>query len=66
MVVPKGKFNSGDEEYSKDKSKQVEVELKRMHTEAKNQRYVKDADLDSINTPIYEIEQGISKLKFKF
>ena len=64
MVVPKGKINSGDEEYSKDKSKQVEVELKRMHTEAKNQRYVKDADLDSINTPIYE--QGISKLKFKF
>ena len=57
------KYNSGDEVYTKDKSKQVEGVLKRMHNEAKKKRHLKDADLDSTNTPVYE--QGNYELTFK-
>ena len=44
----------GDQEYSKEKSKQVEKVLIRMNTEAKKSRLVTDATIDSENTPVHE------------
>ena len=44
----------GDEEYSKQKSKQVERVLVKMNIDAKKARLLKDVNLDSENTPVHE------------
>ena len=44
----------GEEEYLKEKSKQVERVLIGMNSDAKKQSFLQDADLDSGNTPIHE------------
>ena len=44
----------GGELYTKEKSKAVESVLKDMHKIAKKSRHVKEADLESSNTPTYD------------
>ena len=46
--------NLGGELYTKEKSKQVERVLQDMHKAAKKSRHVKEADIESSNTPIYD------------
>ena len=40
--------------YTKEKSKEVERVLQDMHKEAKKSRQIKDADIQSSNTPSYD------------
>ena len=42
------------DDYSNDKSKQVDAALKDLHIKAKKSKQAKDADINSLNTPVYE------------
>ena len=56
----------GGEQYTKEKSKTVESVLQDMHKIAKKSRHVKEADLESSNTPTYDQGADFVPNKYEF